>query len=187
MIESFKKCFSTNLNDYDYIGINLQINKVLLPIFIIFGLLMVSLAIYRDGIRTFLVQLMRHEALSPEKACTLEEIGLSKSKMIPYLISSNNMLGKIVKRTEAANYSYEEYKALSRKERKNAEKIDFSTEKFFISAEYIDRARHIKEKYEMNKIKLLVGCIFLFLLYVAIAAAMPEVLNMINNALRGQI
>ena len=186
MIENFKKCFSINLNDYENIGINLEINKVLLPAFIMFALLVVLLAIYRDNMRDVVVQLFRHDAIEKEKACTLEELGLSNNRIIPYLLSRDNLLTKVVGRVGKTEYSYEEYKALSKQERREAERIDFSSERFFIREEYIDRARHIKEKYETGKVRLLVGCLFLFLVYIAIAAAMPELLNLINNLLKRQ-
>ena len=186
MVESFKRCFSVNLNSYDQIGINLEINKVLLPVFIVFGLMMLVLTVSRDKMRTLVIQLMRHNALSEETACTLEELGVSENKQIKRLISNSNMIKNVVKRVDAKKYSYEEYKKLSKKERKEAEKIDFVTEKFYINEEQIDRARHIKEKYQLNEVRIIVGVVFLILIYIAIAASMPEILNSTNKLLKGQ-
>jgi len=184
MIGYFKKCFSINLNEFEQIGINLEINKVLLIACIAFGIFMILFAIYRNNIRTFVVQLMRHEATSEDKACTLDEIGLSNNKIIIYLISHNSMLTKIVGRLGAPKYSYEEYKALSKKERAELETIDFAVEKFYIYEDQKDRARHINEKYATNKKRMTASIIFLILVYVATVSAMPELLNLINNLLK---
>ncbi len=184
MIECFKKCFSINLNDYDNIAINLEINKLLLPAFIVFGVLMVFLAIYRSTMKDMIFQLTRHGACSEENACTLEELGLSKSFMLPYLIKNDTLLSKVVGRAGRTEYSYEEYKSLSKEEKKKFEKIDFAVERFYIREEQADRARHINEKYGTNKKRILVGCIFLTMFYIALSAAMPEILNVINNLLK---
>ena len=184
MIENFKKCFSINLKDYEMIGIDLQINKAILPGFVVFALLMVVLVVNRNKMRTLIVQLMRHDAVSQEKACTLEELGLANERHVKYLLSGSNMLKRIVKQQGAKTYSYEEFKALSKEEKKKVEKIDFAEARFYICEEQIDRARHIKEKYQMNKWGLIIGLIFLALIYIGLAASMPEILNLINNLLK---
>ena len=39
-LENLRRCYNINLNDYENIGMDLEINKVLLPAFIVFGILM---------------------------------------------------------------------------------------------------------------------------------------------------
>ena len=185
--ENLKHCFNINLNEYSNIGINLQINKVLLPAFIAFGVLMVLLAVYRKNMRDLVMQLMRHEAYSEDSACTLEDLGLGKSRVILYLLSHSDILKKVVERTDRIKYTYEEYKKLTKAQKKECERIDFSVAKFYIPEESMDRARHVKEKYLFSKTQLIVACVFLVLVYVALAVAMPEILNLINNLLKAPV
>ena len=185
--ENLKTCLGINLNDYENIGVNLEINKVLLGFFIIFGIMMVMLSIYRKSMRDIVMQLMRHEAYSEDSACTLEEIKLNENIAVTYMLTHSDMLKRIVERVGRTQYTYEEYKALSKKERAESERIDFTTAKFYITESHLDRARHIKEKYVVDKTRLIVGCIFLFVVYIAIAVAMPEILNVINNLLEKSI
>ena len=185
--ENLRRCFSTNLNDYENIGINLEINKVVLGAFVVFGVMMVVLSVYRKNMRDIVIQLMRHEAYSEDSACTLEELKLDGNRVITYILAHSDVLGKIVARVDKTQYTYDEYKALSKKEREESERIDFSTERFYIAESHLDRARHIKEKYVVDKTRLILACVFLFIVYVALAAAMPEILNVINNLLRKSV
>ena len=185
--ENLKTCLSTNLNDYDNIGINLEINKVVFVTFVLFGVMMVLLSVYRKNMRDLVMQLMRHEAYTEEKACTLEELKLNENRVVTYMLAHSDMLKKIVERVGKPQYTYEEYKALSKEERAESERIDFNDARFYIVESQIDRARHIKEKYVIDKTRLILGCVFLFVVYIAVAAAMPEILNVINNLLEKSI
>ena len=181
--ENLRRCLNTNLNDYENIGIKLEINKVMIFAFVIFGVMMVVLSVYRKNMRDLVMQLMRHEAYDEESARTLEELKLNGNFVITYILTHSDMLKKIVERVGKKQYTYEEYKALSKKEREESESIDFTTAKFYITESQLDRARHIKEKYVVDRTRLIVACVFLFVVYIALAAAMPEILNVINNLL----
>lgn len=184
MLESLNKCLSVNLNDYENIDIDLQINKVLFPAFVVFCIMMIALAVYRNAMRDLVVKLIRHEAFTEDSAKTLEDLGLAKSLIIPYLLSRENMLSKIVKIRGKREYTYEEYLALSKEERLAEEKIDVSKSALYIPEESSERARHIKEKYMMSKAKLVLACVFVFLIYIIVASSMSEILNVINNLLK---
>jgi DNA-directed RNA polymerase subunit N (RpoN/RPB10) len=186
-LENLRRCYNINLNDYENIGINLEINKVLLPAFIIFGILMVLLSVYRKNTRDLVIQLMRHNALSEKEAKTLDELGFKENRVVRYILSHSDMLKKTVLRADVVKYTYEEYKALSNEERREVESIDFLNAKFYIPEDHIDRARHIKEKYVVDKTRLIIGCAFLFIVYVGIVIAMPEMLNVINGILKPRI
>ena len=184
MLESLKNCLAVNLNDYENIGIDLQINKVLFPAFVVFCIMMIALAVYRNAMRDLVVKIIRHEAYNEDSAKTLDELGLAKNVIITYLLSRDNMLSKIVKIAGKQEYSYEEYIALSKEERLAHEKIDVSKSALYIPEDNIDRARHIKEKYMMSKTKLMLASVLVFLIYIIIASSMSEILNVINNLLK---
>ena len=183
-LENLRRCYNINLNDYENIGIDLEINKVLLPAFVVFGILMTVLAVYRKNTRDVVMQLKRHEALDEQSACTLGELGLEDNKVIRYILSHSETLKRIVLREGQINYGYEEYKKLTKEQRREAERIDFSEARFYISDSELDRARHIKEKYVVDKTRMIIGAVLLIMIYIALTAAMPEILNLVNNLLK---
>ena len=183
-LENLRRCYNINLNDYENIGIDLEINKVLLPAFIVFGILMTLLAIYRKNTRDIVMQLMRHEALSEDSACTLEELGFKAKGVVPYILSHSEILKKVVLRVGEVKYSYDEYKKLTKEQRREVERIDFTEARFYISESEIDRARHIKEKYVVDNKRMIIGAVLLTMVYIALTVAMPEMLNLINNLLK---
>lgn len=183
LAETLKKNFEINLNDYENIGINLQINKVLLIAFIAFTIVAAFLNVFRMNSRLMIVQLFRHGAKSEEEAKTLEELGLNKNFFIKYLLSGSNLLSKTVGRIGEKKYTYDEYVALDKKERRENEMIDFDTERFYIKEEENDRALHISEKYDSTVLRTVITCVFILIVYACISAMMPELLRIINNLL----
>lgn len=184
LAETLRKCYEINLNDYENIGVNLQINKVLLIAFLVFAAVTVLLEVYRMNTRTMIVQLIRHEAKTKDGAKTLTELGLENNRVIKYLLSNSSLLSKTVGRIGEKKYTYEEYVALGKEEKAEFEKIDFETEQFYIKDECLDRAMHISEKYDSTTVKAVMTCVFLFVIYMCIASAMPELLRLIDGALK---
>ena len=180
-LEKLKSFFNVNLNEYESIGINLEINKVMLVAIIVFGISIVLFALYRNNIRALMVQMLRHDAISEENAKTLAELGFANSRILAFLLSRDNMLTKLVDRVGRKKYTYDEYMSLTKEEKKQKEEIDFSSAAFFIVPEQLDRARHIKEKYLTSKTKIVLWCVFLTLMYIILATLMPEILTLINN------
>ncbi|MBQ7343522.1 MAG: hypothetical protein IJW53_02015 [Clostridia bacterium] len=183
MFEVLKKCFDINLNDYENIKFDLEINKVILGAFAVLMIGIVYLSFYRGSIRAVVMQLMRHNADSEEDAKTLGELGLDKSWMVKRLFSGNNILTKTVARVGEKKYEYEEYKALSKAERRESEKIDFAKAKFYISEENKDRAMNIVDRYVTSIPRTVASCVFIAIICVSVIACMPELLNLINNLL----
>lgn len=181
MLDIFKKCFSVNLNDYENIGINLEINTVVLGAFIAVIVGVVFLNMYRGSIRYTVMQLTRHSAFSEDTAKTLKEIGLYDSRIIKKLLSGHNMLTRVVARVGAVKYDYETYVKMSDEERKEAEKIDFDFARFYIKEEEINRAGFIRERYKTSPVRTLVSCLFVAILCGCIIACMPGILNVINE------
>ena len=184
MFEVLKKCFAINLNDYENINFNLEINKVIFGAFCALMVGVVILSIYRGTIRAVMMQLIRHETYSEEDAKTLKELGLGESRTVKRLLSGDNILTKTVVRVGKKKYSYEEYMALSKEERLKNESVDFSTAKFYINEDNKDRAASIVEKYVTSVPRTVVSCVFVAIICVCIMACMPEILNGINNLLQ---
>jgi hypothetical protein len=183
MLEVLKRCFAVNLNDYENININLQINVVILGTFIaaIFGV--VFLHIYRGNIRVTVVQLTRHAATSKESAKTLKELGLNDSRVIKRLLSSHNVLTQVVERAGAVKYDYDSYVKMSKEERTRADEIDFDKARFYIKEEETNRAGFIVERYVTSLPRTLAACTFVAILSGCIIVCMPGILEGINNLL----
>ena len=184
MYKVLKECFSINLNDYDNIGINLEINKVILGAFIALIVGVVFLNLYRGSIKLVLMQLTRHGAKNEEDAKTLSEIGLNNNKVVRWMLKRENLLTKIVGRKGEKKYEYEEYKALSNKERVEIEKFDIDTAEFYIKEEQSTLAAGAMERYGTSVQRTVMTCVFIALVSICVIACMPEILDVVNDLLR---
>ena len=181
MLELLKKCFAVNLNDYENININLEINTVVLGTFIAVILGVVFLHVYRGSIRLAVMQLTRHGATSEENAKTLKELGLYDSRVIRRLLSSHNVLTRVVERVGAVKYDYDTYVKMSKEERAEADKIDFDFAKFYIKEEESNRAGFIVERYVTSLPRTLATCLFFAILCGCVIACMPGILDVVNS------
>lgn len=183
MLEVLKKCFSVNLNDYENIGFSLEINKVLVGAFgaLIVGVILLNL--YRASIRLTVMQLTRHGATDEESAKTLRELGLDSRKSVKRLLGADNMLTKIVGAVGKKEYTYEEYRALSKEEREKTDKMDFDTERFYIRKEQSNRATFVMERYITSPARTALVCVFIGLVLFCLIACMPGILNVIDSVI----
>ena len=124
--------------------------------------------------------LLRKEATGEQTAKTLAELRLDDSAAVRRALSRGGQLTKIVKRAGYVEPTYEEYKA-SLKEKKNDEKIDFDAARFFIPAENLERAKHIKEKENPTLLRTLLVCLLILALSVCVMMLMPSILTLISN------
>ena len=184
MLGVIEKHFSINLNDYDAIGFNLEINKVVLGTFVALILGVIFLNAYRGNIRIMVMQLTRHNAKSEDSAKTLKELGLHNSKYLKRLLSSDNEMTRIVGRVGEVKYTYEEYKALSKKEKRSRVSIDFDEAKFYLREVETDRIAKVIDKYNVSLMRTVATCVFFAIFCGCIIACMPELLNIINNMLK---
>lgn len=180
----FYNCFYINLKDYENIGIDLEINRVLLVAFIALAIGVIFLNIYRKNMRIMVMQLIRHEALTPDNGKMLDDLGLHNNRILKLLLSSDGMLTKIVGRVGEPEYTYEEYIALDKKKKKEKTKIDFNEARFYIRDEKRERADTICEKYDTSTFKIILSCIFIFIAYICILSLMPQILSWINYLLK---
>lgn len=184
MFKIFKEWFSVNLNDYDNIGVNLEINKVIFGAVIALIIGVIFLDLYRANIKLMVTQLTRHNAKNEDDAKTLSSIGLNNNKIIRWLLTKENFLTKIVGRKGEKKFEYEEYKTLSNKERIEAGKFDIETAEFYIREDKSDLAAGVMEKYGASVQSTVMTCVLIAIVSICIIACMPEMLEMINNLLR---
>ncbi len=176
-----KQAFFVNFSDYENLGFNLPINIILLIFFAGMCIGLAALDFNRKYMRLAVRQLLRHEAVGEGKAVTLEELGLSGSRIVKLFLSGSGQLSRIVKRAGASEYTYEEYVALQKSKKLKKEKIDFSSAKFYIDPSMLDRANTINDCYRTSVLKTVFACLFIVILYFCLMMAMPEILNLLNN------
>lgn len=181
MLEVLKKCFAVNLNEYENINFDLEINVVVLGAFVAVILGVIFLSVYRGSIRVMVVQLTRHGAKDEESAKTLKELGLYDSRITKRLLSGHNVLTSVVGRVGAVKYDYETYMKMSEQERAESEKIEFDFARFYIKEEEANRAGFIVERYNTSLTRTLVSCLFVAILCCCIIACMPGILNVVNE------
>lgn len=177
---------SVNLADYENIGIDLEISKLLLLILIGLCISFFVIDWHRGYMLTAIKKLFRHEALDEESAKTLSELGLDRSWSVKWALSHDTRLSKIVKVAGAVEYTYEEYVALMKEKKKRHEKEeldkpDLSTAKFYISSKKLDEARDIQQNYSPSVIKTSLFSLMFIIIFVAITIIMPDILTFINS------
>lgn len=183
MFEVIKRCFNINLNDYENINFDLEINKVIAGASIVLMIAIVLFHIRRGNIRNAVMQLIRHGAFSEENAKTVKELGVEGSSIIKALLSGDNQLTKVVARVGEKQYSYEEYVKLDKKEKEAIDLVDFEVERFYVREGMKDRAWQIVDRYVTSVPRTVAVCIFVSIITFCIIACMPGVLQMIDNLL----
>ena len=99
-----------NLGDYPNIGVNFEINKLLIFVFI--GLCVACFIIGKNqaNVSLLLKKLMRAEAFGEDNGKTLAELGLSDNKSVKTLIEKNSgVIKKVVSVKGIKKMTYEEY------------------------------------------------------------------------------
>ena len=179
MKEFYTQFFLINLKDYYNLGIDLRINILLLVTLPIVLLLWIAFHLVRSN--TFLVvkRLSRRGAASAESAKTLRELGLFDKRILKLMLSGDGQITKIVKRVGAPEYSYEEYNALSKKDKKG-EKIDFETAAFYLNTDEQARIDKIQNRYDVRPHHTALMCAFIVVVFVCAMLLMPEILTGID-------
>ena len=183
MLKIFKDCFSVNLNEYDNIGVNLEINKVILIAFTTLIIGIIWFNFYRRNIRFAVSQLIRHGAKSEDNAKTLGELGLGNLAPIKRMLLGENLLTRIVARVGERRFEYDEYKALTKEEKEKISTVDFATAKFYIREDKMYVAEEVTARYGYSLLNMIIACVFAAIVCVCLIACMPGILNVINNAL----
>lgn len=176
--------FLINLKDYNNIGINLEINVLLLYIFIALCVCFFVVNHHRSTMQLIVTQLLRHGAEAEDSAKTLEELGLDTSGKVKYMLRAGGQISKIVARVGEKVYTYEEYSRLIKKHGKiPKDKIDFASARFYIRPQAKERVNFIMETYGSSILRTCLYCVLALALYICIALCMPEILSFINTQL----
>lgn len=181
MLETLKKYFEINLDNYKNINFSLEINKVILGAYIVMVIGIIYLSVFRKNTRLMVMQLTRHGAKNEDSAKTLKELRLADSRGVKKLLAKNNLLTKTVARVGAQQYDYETYVAMSKKERKAAEKIDFDTARFYIKEEETNRAGFIIERYDVTVTKTVLSCLLVAIICGILIVCMPSILDTVDG------
>ncbi len=189
-----------NLKDYKNIGIDVEINKLILLFFaaLIIGCVIVS--INQMNLTLLIRKLMKIEAYSEEGAKTLSELGLADNAGIKSLISKNDgRISKIIAVVGIKRQTYEEYMEAEKK-RKEARRlppaerkavldslsigeIDASNEKIFIPEDKKEYASYVYSSGNGSVIKTVLSCALILVVAVAIVLLMPSLLSFVNDIL----
>ncbi len=183
-MEFFKKIFSVNLKDYSNIAVDFPIN-------IFLGIIAVSIAILgfvigakNSATALSVKQLLRHGAFGEENAKSLKELGLHNSRGARRALSGEGRLRRTVKRAGEKALTFEEYSALSRKERKAALKgISLEESKFYIEEERRADAEHIFKTLDTSPIKSLLGALLIISISFVLMIFMSDILTLLNEVM----
>ena len=179
---------SVNLADYDNIGIDFEISKFILLVFVGLCIAFFITDWHRGYMLLAVKKLFRHEALDENSAKTLSELGIEGSLSIKWALSHETRLSKIVKRVGAPEYTYEEYVALMKEQKKNPraakkERLDFEKERFYINPNQIKIAKDIEQNYSSSVVKTLLLCFMFAIIFVGVTLIMHDFLSFINSSI----
>ena len=179
MLEFLKTCFSINLNEYEYIGIDLEINKILAMLFTALAVGIVLYNNYRRSIITVLSQLIRHGAKSEETAKTLRELRLDGIGAVRRMLLGDNLLTKLVARVDTDGKISE-----GETEENTKKTVDLSSARFYVKEEKYLLAESMSTRRDHSLLNTVIACVFTVIFGVCIIACMPGILNIINNLLQ---
>ena len=189
-----------NLKDYKNIGIDVEINKLIL---LFFGALIISciiVSINQMNLTLLIRKLMKIEAYTEESAKTLSELGLADNAGIKSLVNKNDgRISKIIAVVGIKRQTYEKYIEAERK-RKEARRlppaerkavldslsvgeIDASNAKIYIPEDKKEYASYVYSSGNGSVVKTVLSCTLILVVAVAIILLMPTLLSLLNNIL----
>ncbi len=193
----FRDYLTINLNEYDNIGIDLNIGLLLLAFTVGLIAAAIILSIQKNSMIILIKRLARQNATSEEGAKTLLELGIVgfEGLICRTLISSSGRLKRLLGRVGQHDYTYEEYIELSKnkKSRKKSgstnenimptldERIDFSSARFYLKDKGSLETRNILDQRRVSLLNTALFCILAFAVYVILMFLMPDILSFINN------
>ena len=158
----YEKYLSLNLNDYPAIGIDLEINKLILIIFIALAISTVFLNYHRLTVYTVIKQLTRHGAFGEGCAASLDVLRLSE-KRYGKTIKNSSRISHIVGIT--------------------SENEGTGCEKYYIKEDMRDSAEHIVGVGAPTVLNTVLFALLLLAVCVCLIFVMPSILTLINNIL----
>ncbi len=203
MLQIYRRYLSINLKNYKYIGIDLEIGKVLLAFTIGIIIAAIVISLQRNMMIAIIKKLIRVEAIDKESAKTLSELGFTGfyAFICRGLLKGSGRLKRLVKRVGEREYTYEEYVAIlktkDKKKKQNGEviketketrrslkeKIDFTTAKFYVKDQNSTDTRTLLDARGATLLHTVLFSVLVVSIYICLMLLMPEILTLINNSL----
>ena len=180
--EIYEEYFSLNLRDYSNIGVDLEISKILLWLFI--GIIIATIVLNTKRAYTSILikRLLRYKATDEDSAKTVNEL-----KVHPFgaglALSSGGRIRKIIAFKGQKEYTYEEYSALIKSKNFKEEKVDFKTVSLYIRDNSLQEAEKLAETATPTVLNTVLQCILFLCIYICLLFLMPEILTLINKLL----
>lgn len=197
----YDKYLCVNLRDYENLGLNLEINKLLFFVFVGLCIASVFISINQAKISLLIKKLIRSEAFSEQAAKSLSDLGLGNDKGIKSILSKQSgVITRIVSFVGYKKPTYEEYveaqkakkknkylpKELKDNNDKNASLLlspDFDTVSVYIDESQIDYAKHYYKTNSSSISKTIFSCVLIMVFYIAVMFLMPTLLELVNSIL----
>ena len=176
------KYLELNLKDFEKLGFDLEITKLLGFVFLGIMLAAVALNVIKQNGALVIKALLRYECSSEETAKTLSELHITSPIAARVAFSDSGRLRRIIKRVGEVEYSYEEYVKLQ-KEKKKPSRPDSNTTPIYIPKERLDEAKKIFDKGAPTVLDSVLICVLLLALYVCLVFLMPTLVSLINSML----
>ncbi len=185
MFRIFSRAFNINLKDYKNIGIDLEISKILLCFAVLLILVTLFMSLKRNVMVSVIKRLHRLEAFNENEAKTLTELKFTGfyAFICRGLIRGSGRLKRLISRAGEKKYTYNQYIKLSRKEKKEYDKIDFSTARFYLKDKNSADTKNLLDSKTSSLVHTLLFCLLIVSVYICLVFLMPEILNLINSML----
>ena len=177
-----EKYLELNLKDFENLGFDLEITKLLGFVFLGIMLAAVAMNLIKQNTSLIIKALLRHECTSEDTAKTLPELHISSKIAAIVAFSDSGRLRKVIKRVGEVEYSYEEYVKLQ-KEKKKPKKLDSKATPLYIPKDKLDEAKRIFDKGSPTALDSLLICVLLAALYVCFIFIMPTLVSFVNSIL----
>ena len=186
-----------NLNDFENINADLEINKVLFFLAIGICAACFVLNFYQSVIALFLKKLMRADAISESNSKTLKDLGLAENKTLKNLIlKDSGVIKRAVTVIGLKKLSFEEYKEaekqfnLAKKEKRARDikkpsfvNINFDEARFYMKDEQRAYAEHAYKTNNGSVVRTSLYCLLIMAFYLVVVLVMPSILNAISDML----
>ena len=178
----YKRYICLNLEDYSSIGIDLEINKLLIILMV--GLIIGTVIINRKRslIALTVSRLLRHDAVGESEAKNLTSLGIC-TPAVKKLLSSGGQIRSLVKIADAPLLSYDEYVERMKDKDFDGSTLDLDTCKIYLDHENIDSAKRIASSNTSSPLNTALFCILIVAVFVCLIFMMPEILSSVDKLL----
>lgn len=180
LIEFYEDFICLNLNQFENLKLNFEINKFLLVAMVGVICALIAVNYVRSSLYLTVNKLIRHDAIGEENAKTLTELGINIPR-VKRLLSGGAQTKALIRRVGEVQLSYEEYVDKMKKKERPSETIDFADARFYIDREAAPKAREISLKSNSLVLNTVLFCVLTVALFACLVLLMPTILGFINN------